>query len=152
MSLAGLLREDMVFTTCCSSKELLFQELSERMVSVYGHLSHEEILEALQQREEEMTTGIGLGVAIPHGRLHSIEHPAMVFLRLEEGISEYDSLDGRPVHFVFGLLTPRGSEHLHCAILKDVSLVLSHEQNRERLLQARSTKDIYSILLNSSCN
>lgn len=152
MRLGELLTEEMIFTLHCDSKELLFEELSKRMMIVSEELSHEEILSALHERENEMTTGIGLGVAIPHGRLHSIEKPAMVFLRLEKGLSEYNSLDGRPVHLVFGLLTPKGSEQLHCSILKEVSQALALEDNRQRLLQAPTAQEMHSILMSSLYN
>lgn len=152
MTLGELLTEEMVFTLQCDSKELLFEELSKKMVRHCGELSHQEILLALKEREQEMTTGIGLGVAIPHGRIHTLNKPAMVFLRLEEGLKEYNSLDGLPVHFVFGLLTPKGSEQLHCSILKEVSQILAREENRNQLLQASTIQDMHSILLNSSYN
>lgn len=152
MTLSELLKEEMVFSLSCESKELLFEELSNKLVPLCDNLCHREILTALQERESEMTTGIGLGVAIPHGRVAAINKPAMVFLRLDEGLSCYNSLDGKPVHFVFGLVTPKGGEQLHCSILKEVSKVLGQEENRRQLLQAPTPKDMYSILLNSSLN
>lgn len=152
MALGELLTKEMIFTLECDTKELLFEELSCRMEAISSDLSQKQILAALNEREQEMTTGIGLGVAIPHGRLCSLEKPAMVFLRLNKGLPEYKSLDGRPVQFVFGLLTPKGSEQLHCTILKEVSSVLASEENRKRLLQAHSVQDMYSVLLSSSYN
>lgn len=152
MTLQTLLKEEMVLTTSCASKEALFQELCERIVAENDTLTSTEILQAFNCREAEMTTGIGLGVAIPHGRLSSLEKPTMVFLKHEQGLYEYGTLDGRPVHFVFGLLTPLGSETLHCKILQEVSSVLGDVSNREKILAAHSSKDIYSILLRSSSN
>jgi PTS system nitrogen regulatory IIA component len=105
-----------------------------------------DVLEALLEREQEGSTGVGLGVAVPHARITGLDRMRAVFLRLETPV-EFDSVDDQPVDLLFGLFAPAeaGSEHLRA--LARVSRLLRRADLRERLRQARSADAIYALLV-----
>lgn len=104
------------------------------------------VLEALLEREQEGSTGIGHGVAVPHARLTGMSGMRAVFVRLEAPI-EFDSVDDQPVDLLFALFAPAeaGSEHLRA--LARASRLLRSGDLRERLRQARSADAIYALLV-----
>lgn len=85
-------------------------------------------LEAVMKREEESTTGIGFGVAIPHGKSAAVAEPSLAFGRSQAGI-QYDSMDGKPVHLMFLIAVPETSNDEHLRILSKLSRKLMHEMS-----------------------
>ncbi len=147
--LQSLLQQNAIFTTGAITKEELFEELSQRLSDTLSEesVAPEVIRGALEDREREMTTGIGLGVAIPHGRLAKLEKPMLVFCKTSEGIAEYETLDGCPVHLVFGLVTPADMPEAHSTILQEVSRIVQCPENRDLLLKCDSSRHIYELIL-----
>lgn len=109
-------------------------------------LAASELFEALLEREEEGSTGVGVGVAVPHARITGLDRMRAVFLRLDQPI-EFGSVDDQPVDLMFVLFAPAdaGSEHLRA--LARVSRLLRRTDMRERLRQARSADAIYALLV-----
>ena len=105
-----------------------------------------QVLEALLEREQEGSTGVGLGVAVPHARITGLDRMRAVFVRLDNPI-EFDSVDDQPVDLMFALFAPAeaGSEHLRA--LARVSRLLRRTEVREQLRQARSADAIYALLV-----
>jgi PTS system nitrogen regulatory IIA component len=101
-------------------------------------------LDAVMKREEESTTGIGFGVAIPHGKSAAVTVPALAFGRSHEGI-QYDSMDGKPVHLMFLIAVPETSNDEHLRILSKLSRKLMHEDVRQKLMTATNVEEIYQI-------
>ena len=130
-----------------ANKKQVLQELSEKAAAISG-LDAREILDALIQRERLGSTGVGGGVAIPHGKLAKCGRIFGVFARLEKPI-DFEALDDAPVDLMFLLIAPEnaGADHLNALsraarVLRDQSLVAT----------LRSTRDpsaIYSILVRS---
>jgi nitrogen PTS system EIIA component len=108
-----------------------------------------EILDALIEREQAGSTGVGHGVAAPHARLAGLERMRGVFLRLEQPV-EFDAVDDQPVDLIFALFAPRdaGAEHLRA--LARVSRLLRQADLREQLRQARSADAIHALLVQDS--
>ena len=104
------------------------------------------VLEALLDREQEGSTGVGHGVAVPHARMARLSRMRGVFVRLDPPI-EFDSVDEQPVDLMFALFAPSeaGSEHLRA--LARVSRLLRKTELREQLRQARSADAIYALLV-----
>jgi len=100
-----------------TSKKRLFQDIAEVAQAIYG-LNATETVDALQEREGLGPTGVGHGVALPHARLHGLDHVVGVFLRLEKPL-DFDAVDRQPVDLVFALLAPKesGVEHLKALAL-----------------------------------
>ena len=104
------------------------------------------IIEILKQRENLGSTGIGDGVAIPHGKISALNDIIVAFGRSIEGIA-FDSLDGKPVHLLFLLLAPENSAGQHLKILAKISKMLKDVNFRKKLLKAKSQNDLYKIII-----
>src|SRR5215475_7348470 len=113
MPLSDLLPQDAVLPALkVNSKKQALQEISERAAVLTG-LGEREIFDTLLQRERLGSTGVGNGIAIPHGKMARINRLFGLFARLERPI-DYESIDGQPVDLVFLLLAPEaaGADHL----------------------------------------
>jgi PTS system nitrogen regulatory IIA component len=110
------------------------------------NLNSSSVIEILQQRENLGSTGIGDGVAIPHGKIPELGDLIVAFGRSTEGIA-YDSLDGKPVHLSFLLLAPENSAGQHLKVLAKISKMLKVANFRKKLLKAKSRSDLYKIII-----
>ena len=126
------------------SKKQALQELS-AIAAAQTAQEEREVLDLLLARERLGSTGVGGGVAIPHGRLASLTQLSAVFARLREPI-EFDAVDGKPVDLIFLLLAPdsAGSDHLKALAL--VSRLLRDHRVRARLRGADSAEALYAVL------
>jgi PTS system nitrogen regulatory IIA component len=104
-----------------------------------------EIAKVLLEREQLGSTGIGDGIAIPHGRLSSIDSIVMGFGSSEQGI-EYDAIDDKPVNIFFLLLTPENSTGGHLKVLAQISKLLKNKQFKINLSNAKSTQEVIEII------
>ena len=109
-------------------------------------VDREQALAALWERERLGSTAIGQGVAIPHARLAGLSRPVASFGRSPEGV-EFDSLDGRPVHFIFCLLAPEGAPVAHLRVLARMARILGDGSLRRRLQQAAGREELYRLLV-----
>ena len=105
-----------------------------------------EIAIVLMEREQLGSTGIGGGIAIPHGKLDSVKSIIVGFGLSREGI-EYESLDNKPVHIFFLLLTPENSTGGHLKVLAQISKLLKMDQFKKDLIAAQSVDDIYDTIM-----
>jgi len=126
-------------------KKQLLQELSGRAATLV-HLPERRIFDTLNERERLGTTGVGQGIAIPHGRLSAIEKIVGVFARLETPI-EYEAVDNQPVDLVFMLLAPEGAGADHLKALARVSRLLRNQAACEKLRAANNAEALYAILI-----
>jgi PTS system nitrogen regulatory IIA component len=144
MEISDLLSPDAVIPALkAQSKKQLLQELAARAHAV-TRLPERKIFEVLVERERLGTTGVGQGIAIPHGRV-AVDKIAAVFARLEQPIN-YDSVDGQPVDLVFMLLAPEGAGADHLKALARVSRLLRNQAVCEKLRAAKNPEAIYAIL------
>jgi nitrogen PTS system EIIA component len=98
-------------------------------------------------REEEASTGIGLGIAMPHGSCKGVIEATIVFGKSKRGI-EYSSMDGKPAHLFFLIAVPEEAHDIHLRILSEISSVLMDSEVRKRLMEADSYEDIMNIFEN----
>lgn len=105
----------------------------------------ENYLEAVLEREKQIGTGVGSGVAIPHARVHGLEKAVAAFARSKSG-AKFDTPDNAPVHFVCLLLVPENQAGLHLQTLAALAKLLSRCEVRERLMVASSAEEISVIL------
>lgn len=129
-------------------KKQLLQEVAAR-AAIITQLPERRIFEILVERERLGTTGVGQGVAIPHGRLSDVKTIHGVFAQLDSPI-DYDSVDGQPVDLIFMLLAPSGAGADHLKALARVSRLLRNQQTCEKLRAARSAEALYAILTQPS--
>ena len=125
-------------------KKQLLQELSTRAATLV-RVPERRIYDTLTERERLGTTGVGQGIAIPHGRLANLEKIVGLFVRLETPI-EYDAVDKQPVDLIFMLLAPEGAGADHLKALARVSRLLRNQAACEKLRAAKSAEALYAIL------
>lgn len=127
------------------SKEEALEKLSERSVELESSLVRERVLAVLREREQLGSTGIGGGVAIPHGKLSEIDHILIVVARSLDGVP-FDAVDNRQVHIVFLLLAPNESATLYLKILARVSRLLKVPGVFERIMEAADEAAIQKVI------
>lgn len=126
-------------------KDAVLEELAGAAIKVDQGLDQTEVVRVLQERERLGSTGIGDGVAIPHGKLRTIDHLLLSFGRSANGV-DFDSLDGKPAQLFFLLLAPEESVGVHLKTLARISKLLKSSAVRQRLLGATSGEELYRII------
>ena len=151
MSLDKILTQDAVIPSLrVNGKKQALQELSERAAAV-SKLPSREIFDAILQRERLGPTGVGDGVAIPHGKLPRCERICGVFARLERPI-DFEALDGLPVDLIFLLIAPESAGADHLKALAAIARALRHSGMAAQLRGAREATAIYSLLTMSTAS
>ena len=110
-----------------------------------GRIDPEAMLQVLLEREKLGSTGIGDGIAIPHGKLGGLAEMVVAFGRSRRGI-DFEAMDGRPVHLFFLLMAPENSAGLHLKALAKISRMLKDASFRQRLLAAEGPADLYRVI------
>ncbi len=128
-----------------SSKKRLLEKLSALLHEDEPELNAQAAFHALIERERLGSTGIGEGVALPHGRLKGLTRAVGAFATLENEM-DYDSIDHKPINMVFALLVPENANEEHLRILSGLAGLFRNELFRQELLQARSPEELYSRL------
>ena len=127
-----------------NGKKQILQELAVRAAELCGQ-SERTILETLQQREKLGSTGVGNGIAIPHGKLVNIHSIVGIFARLEQPV-DFEALDDQPVDLVFLLLAPEGAGADHLKALSRIARVLRDHDLVAKLRATDSASAIYAFL------
>lgn len=109
----------------------------------------DEVLEALKIREEQVSTGVGHGVAIPHAFSEKLDKVVAVFGRSKSGI-DFEALDQKPVHFVILFLVPKKDYHLHLQTLAAIAKMFTNGEIRRRLGEAGQHQEILDIFSGKS--
>lgn len=135
-------RESILPSLKATNKKQALQDISDRAAEVSG-IGAREIFDALIQRERLGSTGIGNGIAIPHGKLAKCDHIIGIFARLDRPI-DFESLDGSPVDLIFLLLAPEHAGADHLKALARIARVLRDPTMTARL---RATKDADGLFL-----
>ncbi len=127
------------------TKEGVLRELSEVIAKSVPKLSVESLAAILMERESLGSTGIGDGVAIPHGKVAGIERLVAAFGRSRNGV-QFHSLDGKPAHLFFLIMAPENSAGMHLKALARISRLLKDERFRRSLLEAAGVDELRKIL------
>ncbi|QSX29543.1 PTS IIA-like nitrogen regulatory protein PtsN [Shewanella cyperi] len=145
MELSTILRPEC--TTCATpgSKKKVLELISDIASAQYPTLSSQEIFESLLAREKMGSTGIGNGIAIPHGRLNSIETPIAVLVKCEEAIS-FDAIDKQPVDILFALLVPSDQCQQHLSTLAAMAEKLNDKQILKQLRKSQDDAELYQVI------
>jgi PTS system nitrogen regulatory IIA component len=127
-----------------NGKKQALQELAGRAAQISGE-NERTIFEILMQREKLGSTGVGNGIAIPHGKLTKLGKLFGLFARLERPI-DFEALDGQPVDLVFLLLAPEGAGADHLKALARVARLLRDPDIARKLRESRDAEAIYAVL------
>lgn len=127
-----------------TSKKRLFEQAAQ-LIQASHKVDAQEIFDSLFSREKLGSTGLGYGIAIPHGRIKHLKDTACAFLRLKAPI-EFDAPDGQPVDLVFVLLAPAAATDMHLQILGELAAMFSDEAFRARLRAAPDAAALHRLL------
>jgi PTS system nitrogen regulatory IIA component len=145
MALADLLQQDAIIPALkVNSKKQLLQDLAAKASKLTG-VPEREIFDVILQRERLGSTGVGHGIAIPHGKLSSVSSIRGVFARLDTPV-DFEALDDEPVDLVFLLLAPEGAGADHLKALARVARVLRDQDLVAKLRKTDSASAIYAFL------
>ncbi len=148
MEISDLLQPEAVISGLkAGNKKALLQELARHAATITG-VSDKRIFETLLERERLGTTGVGNGIAIPHGKLADFKRLYGLFARLEKPI-DFDAIDEQPVDLVFLLLAPEGAGADHLKALARVSRLLRDRKVCEKLRGAETADGLYMLLIQS---
>jgi nitrogen PTS system EIIA component len=132
-----------------SSKKRVFEQAGILFENRYG-LARSLVYDALFAREKLGSTGLGQGIAIPHGRIKGLKDVRGAFLRLATPV-QFDAPDGKPVGFVFILLVPEAATEHHLQLLSELAQMFSDKAFRERLAAASDAAATQELFAQWSC-
>ncbi|HMF66211.1 MAG TPA: PTS IIA-like nitrogen regulatory protein PtsN [Phyllobacterium sp.] len=145
MDLGDLIQPDAVLPALkVNSKKQLLQIMSEKAAALTG-LSEREVFDTIVQRERLGSTGVGNGIAIPHGKINSVKRIAGVFAQLETPV-DFEALDDQPVDIVFLLLAPENAGADHLKALSRIARMLRDPERIAKLRTAHDAGLIYELL------
>ncbi len=147
MKFSNLIKIDQIqLNLSASSKKKALEAISQIITDNYPEYNTNKVFETLIERERLGSTGIGHGVALPHGRMAECTDAVGVFISLSEGI-DYDAIDREPVKLIFALLIPEHSTEEHLQVLARLAEFFRDKNNRQMLENATSAETVYNQLI-----
>jgi PTS system nitrogen regulatory IIA component len=146
MRIAEFLREDLVVPELAAGdKAGVLSELCGVLARAYPQLSRERLLQTLIEREKLGSTGIGEGVAIPHGKLSGLPGLIGAFARKRAGV-DFAAIDGKPTYLFFVLFAPENSAGVHLKALARISRLFRQPQLRKSILEAKDASAMFRLI------
>lgn len=140
-----LVKDAVVLNLASKDKNGILQEMSQALAAAEPSVSAEALLQILVEREGLQSTGIGEGVAIPHGKMAGLDRLMASFARSAEGV-DFDSIDGQPTQLYFLLVVPEDSGGQHLKALARISRFFRDSAFRDKLIGAATTEDIFRAI------
>ncbi len=134
-----------------SSKKELFDSMINILSATPYVKNASELHNAIYEREELMSTGIGLNLGIPHVRIKSVKDMAVALALVKDGIEDYESLDSEPVKLVFMIIAREDQHAQHLKFLSQLSSVLKNDDFRNALLNCGNADELYALLCGGVC-
>ncbi|MDE2728210.1 MAG: PTS sugar transporter subunit IIA [Gemmatimonadota bacterium] len=146
MSLTELLDEKAILVNLkATQKQEVIEELASALTASGRISDNREVLQAVLEREKIMSTGIGKGVAIPHGKCKAVDRLVGVLGIKKEGV-DFQSLDEQPVYLFFLLVSPLNVSGPHIRALAHISRLLRHDNLRKQLIAAEDPRDALALI------
>ena len=146
MLISSLLKEElMIMDMDVSNKADAIYKLVSLLYDKKIINSKEKFIEVVNKREEEFSTGIGFGIAVPHGKSNLVKTPAIVFGKNKQPI-EYGSIDNTPVTMFFLIAVPENANEQHLRVISSLARKFMDEDVRKGLAQAKTSKEVLDIL------
>jgi PTS system nitrogen regulatory IIA component len=146
MKIMEILAKDAVILDLgVQSKREVLAEMAAALAKVEPQIAADRLLEVLLEREALQSTGIGEGVAIPHGKLGGLDRLVATFARSREGV-EFDSIDGQPTHHFFLLVVPEHSGGQYLKALARISRFFRDAAFRQRLFEGERLEDVIGAI------
>ena len=137
-------KENIIINLKAKDKKGVLDELV-APVALNTGTNHDELLKVLMERERLGSTGIGGGIGIPHGKLKNLKDLTLGFGLSHQGV-DFESMDGRPTHIFFLLLTPEDSAGLHLKLLARISRMLKNDDFKQRLMKSEDRDEVISVI------
>ncbi len=145
VKLSDYISTDIISDIASDTKSGVLSEMV-ALIAKSGQISDiAEYEKAIQNRENILSTGIGLGVAVPHAKTANVKDFAVALGRSQSGI-EYDSIDGKPVKLVFMIAGPEAEQKVYLKILAKISLIARNEDLKNQIIEAADKEAIYDIV------
>jgi PTS system nitrogen regulatory IIA component len=125
------------------TKREVLEELTDALLKQKPQLNRARVVEVLLERERLGSTGIGDGIAIPHGKVKDLDQLALSFGRSTAGV-DFESMDGKPAHFFFLLVAPENCAGIHLRALAKIARLLKNSSVRKRLGVVQTQEEIYN--------
>ena len=145
MRILDVLQEETIISELeATDKKGVLEELTGPVAKISG-VDQKEMVRVLLERERLGSTGIGEGIAIPHGKLKSLQSLLVSFGRSRKGV-DFEAIDGKPAHLFFLLMAPENSTGDHLRMLACISRLLKDDTFRQRLLTAEDQHKLYGVI------
>ena len=147
MKFSNLIKIDQIqINVNANSKKKALETISQIISDCYPQYPGNKVFETLVERERLGSTGIGHGVALPHGRLSNCKEAIGIFIRLIDGV-DFNSVDRKKVKFIFALLVPENSTQEHLEILSKLAQFFRQEDKRQAIEKSTSIETIYQLFI-----
>ena len=147
MQLSEIINENCIISELrAKDKKGVLEELADVLSNTERSIDRETLVKVLMEREQLGSTGIGDGVAIPHGKLSNIDQPLISFGRSKDGL-DFDSMDGQPSYLFFLLVAPDNSSGVHLQVLAKIAKILKNNDFRNELMTAAGTEELYQTII-----
>lgn len=145
MKILDVLQKEAILADLKSKdKKGILEEMATPLAGI-AHITRDSLVKVLMERERLGSTGIGGGIGIPHGKLKNLDSLALGFGLSKKGV-DFESMDGRPTHIFFLLVTPESSTGLHLKLLARISRILKNDIFKEKLMNAGNRDEIYEAI------
>lgn len=147
MQLSEIINENCIISELrAKDKKGVLAELADVLSNTERSIDRETLVKVLMEREQLGSTGIGDGVAIPHGKLNGIQRPVISFGRSKDGL-DFESMDGLPAYLFFLLVAPENSSGVHLQVLAKIAKMLKSSAFRKQLMEADTAAELYQKII-----
>jgi nitrogen PTS system EIIA component len=147
VKIQDILQKNGILTNLESTdKSEILTQMAKYLASLYDITDQDLIVRKIIDRETEMSTGIGYGIAIPHARIEGIDRLFMIAGRSVKGI-DFNSIDEQPVHLLFMMLSPANASSQYTNILSSLSRIMSYEEIRNSLVESDDAEKFLGIIV-----
>ena len=147
MKLSEILEENHIIPDLkAGDKKGVLEEMAETIVSHEPSVDKRSLVRVLLERERLGSTGIGEGVAIPHGKFDGISRPVISFGRSRKGL-DFESMDGQPAFLFFLLVAPENSANIHLKALARIAKILKNRSFRQVLMEVHTREELYQTII-----
>ncbi len=146
VKIQDILQKNGILTNLESTNKIeILTQMGKYLATLNGITDLDHIARKILDREAEMSTGIGYGIAIPHARIEGIDKLYMIAGRSVKGI-DFNAIDEQPVHLIFMMLSPANASSQYTTILSSLSRVMSYEEIRNSLIESENAESFLGII------
>lgn len=144
--LDSVLKKEHIIVADKATKDELLQKMIDKLAESPLVKSKKDLQEGIFHREQLMSTGIGMGIGIPHVRINSVKDVVLGAALVREGVSEYESLDAQPIKLVFMIVARQDQHDQHLKLLAQISSRLKDASARDALIACKDADEFYNLL------